>query len=258
MNFCAKEITYGYSSTRVLNGISFSVEKGECTAILGINGVGKSTLLKCLNNILKPHSGKVFIDGECTDKIERNKLATKIGYVAQSNQFPDISVFDAVLLGRKPYIKWDVTKKDIEIVQNILEKLGLTSFALRSVNAMSGGERQKVTIARALAQQPDILLFDEPTSNLDLKNQLGVVQLIREIIKKHNISAIVTMHDLNLALRFADKFILMDQGRVFACGDRNVINEKNIHQVYGVEVTVQKYDEQFMVIPKQKQGGKEA
>ena len=249
INLEVKSLCFQYPCNKVLDDIVFSVERGECIAILGTNGVGKSTLLKCLNRILKLKSGDVLINGSNIRVMNGNDLAQKIGYVSQNSQFSETTVFDAILLGRKPYIKWDVTETDLKLVQNIMERLSLSQYAMRMVTQLSGGETQKVAIARALAQQPDILLFDEPTSNLDLKNQLEVISLIKDIVEENHISAVVTMHDLNLALRFADKFIMMKGGKIFAAGDRDILTTENIRAVYSVEVTVEEYDGMPVVIP---------
>lgn len=249
MNLVVKNLSFHYPSNQVLHDVSFSVGYNECVAILGTNGVGKSTLLKCLNGILKFQKGEVFIGGCNLQSISRNNLAQKVGYVSQNSRFSETSVFDAILLGRKPYIKWDVTKADLELVGSIMERLSLSQYAMRSVTQLSGGETQKVAIARALAQQPEILLFDEPTSNLDLKNQLEVITLIKDIVRENHISAVVTMHDLNLALRFADKFVMMKNGRIFSAGDRRILTRDNILEVYGVEVDVVNYQGTSVVVP---------
>ncbi len=248
-NLQVNGISFQYSSLKVIENITFSVEKGDCLAILGKNGVGKSTLLKCINRILKAQSGAVCICEKDIRRMGGAELAQKVGYVLQSSQFSETTVFDAVLIGRKPYINWDVTRKDFEIINEVLTLLSLQDYSMRPVNCLSGGEMQKVAIARALAQQPDVLMFDEPTSNLDLKNQLDVIQLIKEIVKKRNISAIVTMHDLNMALRFANKFIMMKQGRIHAIGGVEIINPENIKQVYDVSVSIAQINGGLIVIP---------
>lgn len=251
MSMIVEGVSYAYPKNPVLKDVSFEIGKGECVAILGTNGVGKSTLLKCLNNVINAQAGAITVADMPLNGMSGDELARLIGYVPQNSFFPDITVFDAVLLGRKPYIKWDITKDDLEIAENMIKSLSLEKFALRKVNYMSGGEMQKVAIARALAQQPMILLFDEPTSNLDLKNQLEVIQIIKDIVQKQQISAIVTMHDLNLALRFADKFMMMKDGRIHAMGGAEIITPQNIWEVYGVQVSIENYNGYHIVIPQQ-------
>jgi len=192
----------------VVQDVSFSAEEGDFVAVLGVNGVGKSTMLKCINKINRSKSGEILIDHQPVSSLDNTELAKQIGYVAQNCQFSDGTVFDSVLLGRKPFIKWDVTAYDLEVVQKVLQLLSLEKFSMRNVLELSGGERQKVAIARALAQQAPVLLFDEPTSNLDLKNQLEVLRIIRDIVKQQHLTAVVTIHDLNLALRLPTNFLL--------------------------------------------------
>ncbi|WP_347488889.1 ABC transporter ATP-binding protein [Desulfoscipio sp. XC116] len=249
MMLSVQDLSFKYLSHKVLSNINFTLEKGNCMAILGVNGAGKSTLLKCLNRILKPQAGVVFVDKLNVNLLNRAELAKKIGYVSQKSQAGRSTVIDTVLLGRKPYVKWDITSRDLEIVDKVMDMLDLHEFALRYVNELSGGELQKVAIARALAQEPDVLLLDEPTSNLDLKNQLEVIGMIKSVVKEKQISAVVTMHDLNLAARLADKFIMMKDCRIFAAGGRETMTADNIESVYSVPVVVRQFQDKPMIIP---------
>lgn len=249
MSISVENLDFSYPKNDVLEKIGFSLEKGDFLAILGTNGAGKSTLLKCLNRILKPKTGKVHIGNKDTSLLKRIDLAKNIAYVPQIHDYSRTTVFDAILLGRKPYIKWDVGEKDIEIVETIIELLDLKTYSMSFTDELSGGELQKVVIARALAQEPKVLLMDEPTSNLDLKNQIEVLEIIKKIIEEKNISAIVTMHDLNLALRFANKFLLLKEGKIFDFGDKSIINSKSIKEVYDVNVVIKNYEDVSVVIP---------
>lgn len=249
MILSVKELAFRYPGRPVLDDINFTIDEGDCLAILGVNGAGKSTLLKCINRILKPRTGVVYIQNEAAHKLSRRELARKVAYVAQRQEDAGLTVFDSILLGRKPYIQWDASQEDMIIVRNVIEKLELQEYALRSLDELSGGELQKVIIARALAQEPDLLLLDEPTSSLDLKNQIEVIKIIRNTAKCYNMAAIVTMHDLNLAIRFADKFILLKEGAVFAAGGIEIITAENIESVYAVPVAVRKFDAIHVVIP---------
>jgi len=242
-------LTFSYRSKKVLDKVSFSIDKGECVAVLGVNGAGKSTLLKCINKILKPDGGCVFIEGKNLNKMLQIEVARNIAYVPQRANVSRMTVFDAVLLGRKPYINLDVTDKDIEIVNDILKHLSLESYSLKYIDELSGGEFQKVLIARALAQQPKVLLLDEPTSNLDLKNQIEVLDFIKNIAKEKGISVIVVIHDLNLALRFADKFILMKDSKIYSAGGEEIITEKAIRDVYSVDVEIENIRNKKIIIP---------
>lgn len=249
MILTVQDIHFQYPGRSVLEGINFSVEKGEILAVLGTNGTGKTTLLKSINRILKPVSGTVLIGRDSVSSLSRNALARKIGYVEQQRVGSRATVFNTVLLGRKPYIEWDITHQDMEIASQALETLGLSEYSLRYLDELSGGELQKVVIARALAQQPELLLMDEPTSSLDLKNQLEVLKLIRQITLERGIAAVVAMHDLNLSLRFADKFVLLKDKTIFAAGGQEVMTAKNIEEVYAVPVTLISQNGYRFVIP---------
>ncbi|SHE97007.1 ABC transporter ATP-binding protein [Caloramator proteoclasticus] len=242
-------LTFSYHSKLVLDKVSFSIDRGECVAILGINGAGKSTLLKCINRILTPEGGCVFIDSIDITKMHQIDIAKNIGYVPQRTNTTRMTVFDAVLLGRRPYIKIDATNEDIDIVNDILKNLSLEDYSLKYIDELSGGEFQKVLIARALAQQPKVLLLDEPTSSLDLKNQIEVLDFIKDIAKKNGISVVVVIHDLNLALRFADKYILMRDSRIYSVGGEEVITEESIRDVYSVDVKIENISNKKIIIP---------
>jgi len=244
-----KNIEFSYNGSPVLRGIEFGVRKGELISILGVNGAGKSTLLKCINGILKPQKGEIFIDHINIKRASRTEIAKVLAYVPQRSEQNFITVFDAVLLGRKPYIKWDVTKNDIEITERVLSILGLKKLSLRYINELSGGEFQKVVIARALVQQPKVILLDEPTNNLDPKNQFEVMDIIKNISKRKGISSVIVMHNVNLALRLSDRFVLLKEGKVFAEGGLEIITKDNIEKVYGIPVTVENIRGITVVLP---------
>jgi iron complex transport system ATP-binding protein len=240
---------FSYRSTPVLKNVTFSVREGEMVGILGNNGAGKSTLIKCINKILSPKEGVIYLNKKDIRNIKRREVAKLIGYVAQKYDYYNLTVFDVILLGRRPHIKWDATLKDLEIVERIIRDLNLQHIALRNVDEISGGELQKVIIGRALAQEPKILLLDEPTNNLDLKNQIEVLQFIKEYVINKNISALVVLHDVNLALRFCDKFIFLKNNTIYAQGTIDMINEKIIEEVYGVKVVIDKVNNIPVVVP---------
>jgi len=235
-----KSISFSYDSDRpkILDDISFDVEKGHCLAILGNNGAGKSTLLKCLNRIQNPDNGSVIADGEDLLKISRREMAKRIAYVPQHSARSNTMVFDAVLLGRKPYIRWDATDEDRIIVSDLLLQLDLKKYSDRSIDQLSGGELQKVVLARALAQQPQYLLLDEPTSSLDPKNQHEMLKLVRNISQEKNIGVVIVIHDLSLAARYCDRFLLLRDSKVYAHGGAEVLTPENIREVYGMEVDI--------------------
>ena len=209
-------------------------------SVVGPNGAGKSTLLRCIDRILKPQRGDILLDGRDIKEMHLMELARRMGYIPQSSAqvFP-ATVFDTVLMGRRPHLGWRSSEQDVEKVLDILKLLGIVKFAMRDFDELSGGQQQKVLIARALAQEPDILLLDEPTSNLDIRHQLEVMEIIKKLVVEKGISAIMAVHDLNLASRFADKVIMMNGGSIVSAGDPpSVLSPKNIASVYGVEVEV--------------------
>ena len=242
-----KNISFSYGRHKVLNDISFDASTGDCVAVLGNNGVGKSTLITCLNKIRKPGSGKVLIDGKDVFSMNRLETAQNIAYVPQKSEFSQTTVYDAVLLGRKPYMKWGMTNRDYEICDTMLEKVGMQDFKLRYMNELSGGESQKVMLARAFVQEPKLLLLDEPTSNLDPKNQYEMMKLVRSMAEETGITVLVIIHDLNLALRYCNKFVLVKDGTVYDFGDSSVITEKALRDVYGIEAKLIKTDDRILV-----------
>ncbi|MBN1831864.1 MAG: ABC transporter ATP-binding protein [Deltaproteobacteria bacterium] len=242
-------LEFSYNESPVLKNIRFELKKGQIMAILGINGAGKTTLLKCLNRILHPRVGTVFLDEENVKGMSRNHIAKHFAYVPQKYEEEPLTVFDAILLGRKPYIKWEASSNDLRIVEAILYRLNIEHLALRPTNRLSGGEMQKVIIARALAQEPEVLLLDEPTSNLDLKNQLQVMQLVTKAVQEHNMAAIVTMHDINLAFRFVDDFLMLRDGRVHLLAPKKEVTAADIEKVFGVKVLLGEVDQYKIVIP---------
>ncbi|AKB29552.1 Iron(III) dicitrate transport ATP-binding protein [Methanosarcina siciliae T4/M] len=242
-------VEFQYRSKEVLRDIKFHLKMNEILAILGPNGVGKTTLLKCMNAILKPKSGTILIENEDVLKLEQIEIARRLGYVPQHCECSRLTSFDAILLGRIPHIKWEITTEDLLLVEATIKRLHLEELALRYIDELSGGELQKIGIARAIAQNPKLLLLDEPTSSLDLKNQLEILDTIREVVRKDDMSAIMTMHDLNLAFRYADKFLFLKDGTIFAAGGIRDITPEIIKEVYGVPVAIQNYMDIAVVIP---------
>jgi len=242
-------VKFGYNGKMVLDEISFRLAEGEVLAVVGVNGAGKTTLLKCLSGILKPGSGKVLIDEMDTTRMDREERARRIGYVPQRYSDADVTVYDAVLLGRRPHMRWSLTERDLDVTEEVLCALHLESMALKPMSNLSGGELQKVIIARSLAQEPDLLLLDEPTSNLDLKNQMEVMDILTVVAKQRNVSTIVAMHDINTALRFADQFLMLKNGCIHSLAPRADITEELIRQVLGVDVIMGKVGGYQVVIP---------
>ncbi|MCX7822148.1 MAG: ABC transporter ATP-binding protein [Syntrophobacterales bacterium] len=247
-----EDIYFKYpSGGTVLNGISFEIKKGECVALLGVNGAGKSTLLKCINAILSPYKGVVYINGEGISSWGRRRIAQHIAYVPQRSQDSDLTVFEMIALGRKPYIDWALSEEDYQIIDDVITSLGLQNFTLKRVSELSGGEFQKVMIGRALAQTPDVFLMDEPTNHLDIKNQLDVMRTIRKITKSRipSVATIVCLHDINLALRFADRLLFLKDGLIWSIVTPEELDPKIVFNVYGVPVSIVKSKGYNVVVP---------
>jgi len=246
-----KDVAFGYASVPVLEGVSLEMGTKEIVAVLGPNGAGKSTLLKCIDRILLPQHGSILLNGEEISQMSRLELAKKIGYIPQSLAHAfSITVFDAVLMGRRPHISWRTSEEDTEKVLETLEMLHIENLAMRDINEISGGQMQQVFIARALVQEPDVLLLDEPTSNLDIRHQLEVMHTIKSIVRKKEISAIMAIHDLNLAARYADKIVLMNGGGIVSVGNpATVITPENIRLVFKVDADVYEKDGKLHVVP---------
>lgn len=242
-------LSFAYNSHPVLRDVRFDVKAGELLVILGPNGVGKTTLLKCINRIHRPGKGAVFVEGHDVLRLPPEGIARSVGYVAQRSETARLTVFDAVLMGRKPHISWKVGDRDLCMVDAALKRLGLEHLSLRYVDQLSGGELQKVAIARALVQEPRLLLLDEPTSSLDLRNQVDILTMLRHVVEEHGLAAVMTMHDLNTALRFAHTFLCLKDGRVHAQGRVETIDREIIREVYGLPVEIHHIKGLPLVVP---------
>ena len=244
-----KSLSYHYKGGQdVLKDVSFTVEPGQFLAILGNNGVGKSTLLKCFNHILRPHQGQVLLDGKDLLSMSAREVAKQVAFVSQNVPNAQRTVHDGVMLGRRPYMKWGFTEEDHTIVHNAMHRLDVEDMRGRFLNQLSGGEKQKVMLARALAQQPQVLLLDEPTSALDIQNQYQVLKMVRQICHNDQMIAVVVIHDLNLALRFCDRFLLLKDGQVYRHGDRSILDSTALKEVYGVDAKIVEFEGRHMVL----------
>lgn len=245
------DVSFAYPSVDVLHDVRFGVAAGELLAILGPNGVGKTTLLKCIDAILRPRTGTVLVEGRDVLRAGPAAIARDIGYVAQRTSTGPLTVYDAVLLGRKPHLRWRAGEQDQRMVEAALRRLELRDLALRPLDQLSGGELQKVAVARALVQEPHLLLLDEPTSSLDLHNQVAILNLIRRVVDEHRVAAVMTMHDLNMALSYADTFLLLKDGRIFAHGPCDRITAPMIEEAYGLAVQIHRLDGRLVVLPRE-------
>lgn len=243
-------IHFSYNSHPSLSDIDFSLKQGQVLGVLGVNGAGKSTLLKCLNRILRPQQGAVLLEKADVLQMDQRDVAKRMGYVPQRHSDTRLTVYEAVLMGRRPHMGWTVGPADYAVVETLLRQMELAHLSQRPVCDLSGGEVQQVMIARALAQSPRVLLLDEPTSNLDIKNQLEVMGMIRRVVREQGLSAVVSIHDLNLAVRFADAFLFIKDHRVHALHARDELTADTIREVYGVDVTLVNVGDHILVAPK--------
>ena len=242
-------IKFQYNGHPVLEDVTFEVQNGEVIVILGPNGVGKTTLLRCINGILKPYSGVVMVEDENVLALDTMAVARRIGYVAQRQTAAKVTVFDAVLMGRRPHIRFRVSQKDLQVVDGAIKSLYLEKLAMRHIDRMSGGELQKVAVGRALVQEPKLLLLDEPTSSLDLKNQVKLLKLILRIVREHAVCAVMTLHDLTTALRFADKCVFLKNGGIHAAVSPQEVTAEIIKEVYDIAVEIHHHNGFPVVIP---------
>jgi iron complex transport system ATP-binding protein len=218
-----KDLTFSYASNKILEHLNVLIDSSEILSLVGPNGSGKTTLIKCMDRILRP-KGSIFLDARKLEDMSGVEIARIFGYVPQSSSTPlNTTVFDTVLMGRRPHISWRVSDIDLDKVAETLELLHLEKFSMRDFSQLSGGQKQKVLIARALCQEPEVLLLDEPTSNLDMKHQLDVMETISSLVKEKGISAVMAIHDLNLASRFSDKLAMLMGGKVYAVGSPNAL-----------------------------------
>ncbi|MEA1894868.1 MAG: ABC transporter ATP-binding protein [Euryarchaeota archaeon] len=251
MRLQIRDLSFSYGSTPILKGISMELGSSDVLGIVGPNGAGKSTLIRCIDRILIPQHGTVLLDGQEMKQMSSMEIAKKVGYVPQiiSNTFP-ATVFDTVLMGRRPHLGWRSSEEDIDVVLEVLAMLKIKYLAMRDFNEISGGQQQKVLIARALAQDAEILLLDEPTSNLDIRHQLEVMEILTKLVKKKGLSVMMAIHDLNLASRYSDRIIMLNGGGIRDVGDPvSVLTAENIQSVYGVEVIVKHEADKPYIIP---------
>ncbi len=246
-----KNLSFAYSKNgrTILDGVSFYLEQGQFMAILGNNGAGKSTLIKCIDRINPVTAGQVLVNGKSIEAMQRRQLAQSVAYVPQNTQPAHTMVFDAVLLGRKPYIKWGITAEDERIVAETLEMLNLKQLESRYLDELSGGELQKTMLARALVQQPKYLLLDEPTSSLDPNNQHEMLHVIRDIAQEKNIGVAIVIHDLNLAMRHCDRFLFIKDAKVFSFGGVETVTPETIETVYDLRVDIIEHKGIRVIIP---------
>ncbi|MHC1626693.1 MAG: ABC transporter ATP-binding protein [Methanoculleaceae archaeon] len=244
------DLCFSYAEQKILHEITFDVQSGQLVTILGPNGSGKTTLLKCINLLLQAE-GSIQVDGTEISKISSSELAKKIGYVPQAHTpaFP-YRVLDVVVSGRTPYLGLSAPQKeDYELGYQMVKQVGIDHLAEKPYIRLSGGELRLVLLARALVQQSRVLLLDEPTSNLDMKNRILVLKVLKGIVEQ-GVAVLMTEHDPNLASLFSDRVLLMYEGRLLRYGHADdVLSRENIMEVYGIDVEIFRNNGNHYIFP---------
>ena len=245
-----ENLTFRYSrqGAPVLNGVNLALNQGEIGILLGKNGSGKTTCFKNILGILSPTGGSIRFDGENLLKMSRRERARRIAYVPQDIHFGALSVFDSILMGRVSYFGLKAGREDYLAAERILVEMHLEDFAQRNVEELSGGERQKIAIARAMAQEPKLMVFDEPTGNLDIANEQLIIEEARKLAKEKNIAVLSSLHDLNQAMNFGDKFFFLKNGAVKYAGGKEIIREDVIRDIFDIDVRIVEIEKQKVII----------
>lgn len=245
-----KDITFRYSrrAPLILDNINLTLEKGEIGILLGKNGSGKTTLFKNILGIEKPESGSISYDGKDLLRLSRRERAGYIAYVPQDIQFGDLTVYDTVLMGRMAYFGLRAGKEDEKITEEVLNDMGLTELASRNANELSGGERQKIAIARALVQEPKLLIFDEPTGNLDIANEQLILKEAKKVAKEKGIGILTSLHDLNQALDLGTKFFFIKEGKIVYSGGPEIVTKEVIKEIFNADVEIIEHDGRSIII----------
>jgi iron complex transport system ATP-binding protein len=240
MKLIIEDLRFSYGSQMILNGVNIrDALPGQVTATVGPNAAGKTTLFKCIGGLLKPE-GRVLLDEKELKHFSKEQVTKHVTYLPQENPVNAVlTVFEAVLLARKHSLSWRVSDEDLKAVSDALEDLEIPDLALRYLNELSGGQKQMVSIAQALVRSPQVLLMDEPTSSLDLQHQLEVLDLIRTVTVDREITTLIALHDLNLAARYAHRFVVMSNGTVYATGTaRAVLTPEMLRDVHQIHAAV--------------------
>jgi len=254
-NLEMQNVTLAYGQRSVLRELSLQVYQGELLGLVGPNGCGKTSIIKALSRVLTPESGRILLDGKELNGIARNELAKIIGVVPQNPSLPDtFTVFEVVILGRNPHLGLfnGETARDMAVVWQAMERTGITHLAKRRIGELSGGEKQRVTIARVLAQEPRVILLDEPTANLDISQQMDILDLITGMCGEKNTAGLIAIHDLNIAAQYCTRIIMLKNGQIHGEGiPSEVITAENVREVFGADTTVYAHPENNlpMVLP---------
>ena len=245
------DLEFSYGKDKILDKTTLDIFKGELISVVGPNGTGKSTFIRCINGLLKAQKGRIRINQADIRNLSRPQIAKRVSYVPQnSSSVFNLKVFDMVSFGRRPYNSFRIKREDRIKVLKALNILHIEHLAMRNYNHLSGGQQQKVIIARALAQETGIILLDEPISNLDIRHQLEVMDTLRALVDKAGVSILMVVHDLNIAAQYSDRIVIMNEGRIVAAGKpEEVITKENIAAIYGVDAEITTVKNKPHIIP---------
>lgn len=250
-----ENVTFRYSrqGPDVLRGVNLELKPGEIGILLGRNGSGKTTLFQNILGILNPRSGTIRFEGEDLRSLSRAQRARRIAYVPQDIRFGALSVFDSVLMGRVAYFGMKAGQADYLAAEKILRDMGLEDFAQRNVEELSGGERQKIAVARAMAQEPKLMVFDEPTGNLDIANEQQIIREAKRLAREKHIAILSSLHDLNRAMEFGDRFFFLKDGVVKYTGGKECFREDVLRDIFDIDVKIAQVDGQPIILQKQEE-----
>jgi iron complex transport system ATP-binding protein len=237
-----EQVSLSYGRRTILEDASLEALPGEILGIIGPNGSGKSTLIRGMTRLLNPTSGQIFIDGHTIDKVKHEELAKLVAVVPQNAALPELfTAVEVVLMGRTPHLglfRYE-SNNDFTIVHKAMEATNTVHLTERKISELSGGEKQRLVIARALAQEPKIILLDEPTAHLDINYQIETMELIRHLCREQNLVVIIALHDLNLAVQYCDRLVILNHGKIYRQGlPEDVVTAPIIKEVYGADVHV--------------------
>jgi len=259
-----KDVSFSYLNGFSLRHIDLTVERGEKVALIGPNGSGKTTLIKLAAGVLPPRHGEVLLDGASLKSLSRMEIAQRIAVVPQYFHIPfAFTVGAVVMLGRTPFIRAlsGETERDHSMARRAMELIGIEQFSSRTFNELSGGERQKVILAMALAQEPKLLLLDEPTAHLDINHQVAILELVKGLNREQGVTVVGAMHDLNLAALYFDRLVLLKEGAIVADGSPSaVLTERTIYDVFGASVHIDQHPSakvpHIIILPKESRIGR--
>ncbi|NFP93011.1 ABC transporter ATP-binding protein [Clostridium sporogenes] len=251
-----QDFTIGYSNKVIVKNFNLKVDKGDMLTIIGPNGSGKSTVLKAIGRLLKPMEGIIHLDGKLLWDMSNKDIAKEMACLSQHNSAPkDMTIRRIVGFGRNPHKAWfeSLNKDDEEIIDWALENTNLKHMENKKITSVSGGERQRTWLAMALAQKPKVLLLDEPTTYLDINNQIEILELVRQLNENLKLTVVMVLHDLNQAAKYSNRVLVLKNGEIQALGKpEEILNKKLIRDVYSVDMNILKnqFGEKLIFIPK--------